>query len=60
MYELSPTVEPARRVEFLMRVPAPTLHPAPITTFGPIVAPGSIVADSWIKTLPLMLSPFAS
>ena len=40
------TVVPSRMVAFLMRVPGPTLHPAPMLTFRPSWAEGSTSAVS--------------
>ena len=40
LYE--PTLEPANSVDPLIQLPGPTLHPGPMTTFGPIMDDGSI------------------
>ena len=54
------TEDPAKRVELEILFPGPILHPAPTTTFGPIMLDESILALGSIITLPLIFPPVAS
>ena len=48
------TEDPAKRVELEILFPGPILHPAPTTTFGPIMLDESILALGSIITFHLL------